>query len=68
MTALPFALCDRRKEVSWCCAPLLLEMLTFNQPVRFILSHQMEVNNFLMELTSASILEGQPGLGMLFLV
>lgn len=39
---------------------------TFNQPVQFILSNQMEVNNFLIELTSASISKGQPGLSMLF--
>lgn len=39
---------------------------TFNQPVQFILSNQMEVNNFLIELTSASISKGQPGLNMLF--
>lgn len=39
---------------------------TFNRPVQFILSHQMEVNNFLIALTSASISKGQPGLSMLF--
>lgn len=39
---------------------------TFNQPVQFILSNQMEVNNFLIELTSASLSKGRPELSMLF--
>jgi hypothetical protein len=43
---------------SWCSR-------TFHQPAEFILSNQMEVNNFLIELTSAPIWEGRPGFWVL---
>lgn len=55
---MPLPVGNCRGMFSWCSR-------TFNQPVESILSNQMEVNNFLIELTSASISKEQPGLDTL---